>query len=67
MTHNELILAALKKGERLTPLTILRRFGCLRASARIYDLRRAGHPVETLRTPSAPYATYRLARKKRAA
>ena len=41
------ILAALKRGEALTPMDALRRFGCFRLGARIFDLRRKGHPVTT--------------------
>ncbi len=46
-TQNELILAALRRGERLTPLDALRRFGCFRLAARVDDLRRAGYPVRS--------------------
>lgn len=44
--QTEQILKHLKKGKTITPLTALRKFGCLRLSARIYDLRKQGHPVE---------------------
>jgi len=46
ISHNAAILSALKQGTKLTPLTILKRFGCLRASARIYDLRNQGNAIE---------------------
>lgn len=46
-TQNKLILDALKRGERITPLDALDRFGCLRLSGRICDLRRAGHRIKT--------------------
>ncbi|MBS4057778.1 MAG: hypothetical protein KGZ82_10720 [Bacteroidales bacterium] len=46
-TQNQMILRALQRGRSLTPLHIFREFGCLRASARIYDLRRMGHAVKT--------------------
>ena len=45
-SHNVAILMALKQGIKLTPLTILKRFGCLRASARIYDLRHQGNAID---------------------
>lgn len=45
ISHNAAILSALKQGIKLTPLTILKRFGCLRASARIYDLRNQGNTI----------------------
>lgn len=47
MTQTKRILAALKRGAKLTPLDILRRFDCLRASARIADIRRMGYKVRT--------------------
>ena len=47
VSHNAAILSALKDGSKLTPLSILKRFGCLRASARIYDLRGQGHTINT--------------------
>jgi len=46
VSQNKAILAALQRGRSLTPLHILREFGSLRASARIYDLRRMGHAVQ---------------------
>jgi hypothetical protein len=47
MTQTELVLAALTKGEKLTPLDALRRFGCFRLGARIWDLKRAGYTIST--------------------
>jgi len=49
MTHAQRILKALQRGQKLTPLDILRRFGCYRASARIADLRAQGHKIKTER------------------
>lgn len=46
-SQNDAILKALKKGEKLTPLAMLKRFGCLRASGRIFDLRLKGHNIKT--------------------
>ena len=45
MTQREEILEALKQGSRLTPLDALRRFGCFRLAARIFELRAAGYPI----------------------
>lgn len=61
-TQTEMILAALRRGERLTPLDALRRFGCFRLAARIDDLRRAGHEIvtETRETDGKRYAVYHL-------
>ena len=39
-SQNDEILAYLLRGKKLTPLKALRKFGCLRLSARIYDLRK---------------------------
>ena len=68
MTQTALIEAALKAGERLTPLDALRRFGCFRLGARIWDLRQAGLrierqiiAVETAAGDTAHVAEYRLA------
>jgi hypothetical protein len=47
MTQNEAILAALKKGKRLTPIDALCEFGCNRLAARILDLRQAGHDIRS--------------------
>ena len=46
-TQNDMILAALRRGEHLSPLDALRRFGCLRLAARVDDLKRAGHRIQT--------------------
>lgn len=45
-SQNTQILKALKKGARITPIDALKRFGCFRLSARISDLRKAGHKVK---------------------
>ncbi|MGV7078456.1 helix-turn-helix domain-containing protein [Testudinibacter sp. P80/BLE/0925] len=56
-TQCRLILTAFRKGERLTSLEALKRFGCLRLSARIYDLRKQGHDIhsETIKEPSGKH------------
>lgn len=41
------ILQALERGERITPLDALERFRCFRLAARVLELRKAGHPIET--------------------
>ncbi len=46
MSQNSEILNALQHGDKLTPLDALTRFGCMRLSARIYDLREKGHDVK---------------------
>jgi len=46
-TQETRILAALQQGYRLTPLVALRRFGCFRLGARIYNLKRKGYKIES--------------------
>jgi hypothetical protein len=48
MSQTQQILAALQLGQVLTPLDALDRFGCFRLAARIEELRKLGHPIETL-------------------
>lgn len=47
MSQEKQILRALKRGEKITPLEALKRFGCMRLSGRVYALRRAGYPIAT--------------------
>lgn len=44
---NNKIKDHLTNGGSLTPITALTQFGCFRLSARIYDLRQRGLPIET--------------------
>ncbi len=48
MTQNEIILAALQEGKTISPLTALREFSCMRLAARVYDLRKDGHPINSI-------------------
>jgi hypothetical protein len=41
------ILKGLNNGLKLTPLLALEFYGCLRLGARIYELKRMGHQIET--------------------
>lgn len=61
-TQNEAILAELERGRKLTSLDALRRFNCLRLGARIYDLKRAGHQIESrlIHVGDARVAEYKL-------
>ena len=45
-SHRMLILAALRRGEKITPLDAWERWGCYRLGARVYELRRAGIPID---------------------
>lgn len=40
------ILEYLQAGNAITPLEALEKFGCFRLGARIWDLRRKGHPID---------------------
>ena len=46
-TQRKQILKFLEKGNGLTPMTALTLFKCFRLSARIYELKREGHPIKT--------------------
>ena len=46
-TQNERILSYLKAGGAITPKDALRLFGSFRLSARIFDLREMGWPIDT--------------------
>jgi hypothetical protein len=63
-TQSDKILCYLSTGKPLTPLMALRRFGCLRLGARIYDLKEEGHKIRTRRVErgDAYVAEYRLCR-----
>ena len=41
------ILAALKRGEKLTRLDMLYRFGAMQAQTRIFELRKDGHNIQS--------------------
>jgi hypothetical protein len=43
------ILRHLRRNSSITPLEALRRYGCLRLGARIWDLRRQGHAIDAVR------------------
>jgi hypothetical protein len=62
-SQHDAILAALKRGSRITPLNALRDYGCMRLAARIDDLRNEGYQIDT-RIESANgkrFASYKLA------
>lgn len=49
-TDNEAVLFWLHGNGHITPMTALRELGVYRLAARIYDLRRSGHKITTVRT-----------------
>ena len=65
-TQNAAILSYLKRGRTLSPLQALDLFGCLRLSARIYDLRHrlkgfGKHEIVDVPHKGKPYSIYKLA------
>lgn len=46
-SQNRKILECLLKGNKLTPIDMLKKFKSLRASARIFDLRKDGWNIKT--------------------
>ena len=46
-SQSKKILAHLKAGKTITPLQALNLFGCMRLSARIYDLNEKGHNIKS--------------------
>lgn len=63
MSQETAILKDLKRGRRVTPLVALKRHGCLRLGARIFNLRHAGHDIqrELISRNGKTYAEYHLA------
>ena len=48
MSQSQKILKHLSSGRSLSPLQALGLFGCYRLASRIHDLKRTGHPIETI-------------------
>ncbi len=65
-SQTDQLLDALQEGRRITALIALRQFGCGRLAARIWDLRKAGHDVQTktIRQRSRSHAVYWLPKEK---
>jgi hypothetical protein len=61
-SQTESILRHLKAGHAISPLDALRRYGCMRLGARIWDLRQAGHRIERrlIDDGRRRYAEYRM-------
>ena len=60
-TQCEFLLQYLERFDSITPLEALTAFGCLRLSARVADLREAGHNITTeIHKGMKNYAIYRL-------
>ncbi len=54
MTQAAQILRDLRRGKRITQLDAIGRYGCLRLSGRIFDLKKAGHPIQSERIEVKP-------------
>jgi len=46
-TQKEQILNLLKRGRKITPLDALKKFGCFRLGARIWELKKEGYEIES--------------------
>lgn len=46
-SQNKQILSYLQQGNSITPLEALNHFNCFRLGARIFQLKKLGHPIET--------------------
>jgi len=44
-TQNGMILRDLKEGKKITPMTAIKDYHCMRLAARIYDLRQQGYSI----------------------
>lgn len=71
MTQCEKILRHLETYGSITPMDAIRDYGCLRLGARIFDLKHAGHPIESRIVTSknrfgetTHYAEYRLEKQE---
>jgi hypothetical protein len=65
MSQSADILNHLKR-KPITPLEALAHYGCFRLAARVADLRRAGHQIntETVKKDGKIFARYRLIKRK---
>ena len=64
MTQNKQILLDLMAGKTITPLDALKRYGCFRLGARIWELRRNGHSIKRrfVTKGGKTYAAYSMER-----
>jgi len=67
MNTTNKILEYLKKGNSITPLEALEKFGTIRLGARIYELRQRGYNIKTIREQKGIkwYARYVLVEDKK--
>ena len=48
MTQNQNILIDLQEGKKISPLSALQDYGCMRLAARIWELRQDGHDIQSV-------------------
>jgi hypothetical protein len=62
VSQSSRILQALQRGDRLTPMDALDRFGCFRLAARIDDLKKHNHDIraELVKRGDAVVAEYSM-------
>lgn len=62
MSQNAKVLRYLETGLELSPALALRDLGIMRLAARVFELRRAGHPIERrmVTRADATFAVYSL-------
>ena len=60
--QNRVILLFLESGGSLSPIEALNKFQCFRLAARVRDLRKAGHDIQTktVKEDGKKYAVYSL-------
>ena len=60
--QNRAILNYLESGGSLSPIEALNRFQCFRLAARVRDLRKAGHDIQTktVKEDGKKYAVYSI-------
>ena len=66
VSQADMILSYLREGNAITPLEALSKFRCLRLGARIYDLKKRGHKIETslVKDNDKVFAQYKLGRQQ---
>jgi len=62
LSQKQEILKYLKEGNELTPMEALRKFGCFRLGARIWDLKAEGWEIdtETIKENGKHFSRYKL-------
>lgn len=63
MSQTQQILSHLRQHGAITPIEALRKYGCFRLGARVYDLKRDGHDIQThiVKRDGKRFARYSIA------